>query len=107
MERKNKKMATITLRVTPQTKADLEYLVESLGMTITEAVNIFFAQMLQIGGLPFDVKSKEFNPDFNDETAEAMQEALDISSGKIPAKRYRSARELFEANNAEIATINA
>ncbi len=102
MDGKANKTATITLRINPRTKADLEYLVENLGMTITEAVNIFFAQMLKVGGLPFDVKAKDFSPDFNDETIEAMREALDINAGKIPAKRYHSARELFEANNAEI-----
>ena len=47
----------------------------------------------------FDVRM----PEYNDETIEAMQEALDIEAGKIPAKRYHSAQELFDANDADIA----
>ena len=107
MQDKNKKTATITLRVAPQMKADLEYLFESLGTSISGACNMFFAKALSTGSLPLDLTSQEFNPDFNDETIEALQETLDINSGKIPAKRYHSVKELFEANNAEIAAANA
>ena len=42
-------------------------------------------------------------PEYNRETLEALQETLDIEAGKIPAKRYHSAQELFDANNADIA----
>ena len=45
-----------------------------------------------VGGLPFEVRQ----PRFNAETEAAMQEARDISSGKISAKRYDSARALLE-----------
>ncbi|MBR0317222.1 MAG: type II toxin-antitoxin system RelB/DinJ family antitoxin [Synergistaceae bacterium] len=107
MKDKNRKTATITLRVAPQMKDDLEYLFETLGTSISGACNMFFAKALSTGSIPFDLISKEFNPDFNEETIEALQETIDINSGKIPAKRYHSAQELFEANNAEIAASNA
>ncbi len=107
MNDKSRRTATITLRVSPQMKADLEYLFETLGTSISGACNMFFAKALSTGSIPLDLSSKEFNPDFNEETIEALQETMDISSGKIPAKRYHSARELFEANNAEISAANA
>lgn len=102
---RNNDIQTLTIRIDleRQKKSDLDYLCQSLGINIQIAVRIFLAQMLQVGGLPFEVKSKEFNPDYPPETIEALQETLDIEAGKIPAKRYHSARELFEANNAEIA----
>ncbi len=34
-------------------------------------------------------------PEFNKETLDAMQEALDIRAGKIQAKRYDSVEEMF------------
>ena len=34
-------------------------------------------------------------PKFNQETLDAMQEALDIRAGKIQAKRYDSVEEMF------------
>ena len=41
-------------------------------------------------------------PDYNEETLAAMEEARGISSGKIPAKEYKSAKELFEEMDNEI-----
>ena len=49
------------------------------------------------GGLPFDVKQ----PSFNSETSTAIKEAKMIMSGKIPAKRYSSAKELFDELDRE------
>ena len=102
---RNNDIQTLTIRIDleRQDKADLDYLCHSLGINIQIAVRIFLAQMLQVGGLPFDVKSKEFNPDYPPETIEALKKTLDIEAGKIPAKRYHSAQELFEANYAKIA----
>jgi len=67
------------------------------GITVTDAVNIFLRQSLMVGGLPFEMKQ----PGYNAETEVAMQEARDIASGKIPAKSYVSARELFEELDRE------
>jgi len=48
-------------------------------------------------GLPFEMKQ----PSYHDETEAAIQEARDIAAGKISAKSYASARELFEELNRE------
>ena len=50
-----------------------------------------------VGGLPFNVRL----PRYNRETEAAMQEAKDIMSGKVSAKSYSSARELFDELDAE------
>jgi DNA-damage-inducible protein J len=44
-----------------------------------------------VGGLPFEMKQ----PRFNQETEMALRETRDIASGKIAAKGYSSAKELF------------
>ena len=74
-----------------QNKTDLEALYSRLGMTLPEAVNIFFENSLLVGGIPFDVRL----PRYNRETEDAINEARNIMSGKIEAKSYDSARELF------------
>ena len=74
-----------------QKKIILENLYGSLGMTLAEAVNIFFEKSIMEGGIPFDVRV----PRYNKETEEAIQEARDIMSGKVQAKTYSSAEELF------------
>lgn len=86
------KTATINIRIEPEIKADVEKLFSSFGITVSDAVNIFLRKSLMEGGLPFDVKQ----PRYNAETEAAMQEARDIAAGKVLAKRYANAKELFE-----------
>lgn len=86
------KDANFNMRINRQKKLDLEALYNSLGMTLPEAVNIFFEKSLLTGGLPFDVRL----PRYNRETEEAIEETRDILNGKIETKSYHSARELFD-----------
>ena len=86
------KDTNFNMRINKQKKIDLEVLFNSLGMTLPEAVNIFFEKSLLDGGLPFEVRL----PRYNHETEAAIQEACDILSGKIETKSYKSAHELFE-----------
>jgi DNA-damage-inducible protein J len=48
--------ATIRARTEPKLKADAERIFHKLGMTSTEAINLFYAQVRLIKGLPFLVK---------------------------------------------------
>ena len=95
---KNIKSTNFNMRITPEKKSVLEALYSGLGMTLAEAVNIFFEKSLLVGGIPFDVRF----PDYNRETLEAAQEARDIMSGKIPSKSYSSADELINDIMSEI-----
>ncbi|MBE5910530.1 MAG: type II toxin-antitoxin system RelB/DinJ family antitoxin [Pseudobutyrivibrio sp.] len=85
------------MRMNKQKKVRLEDLYGNLGMTLAEAVNIFFEKSLMEGGIPFDVRM----PRYNKETEEAIQEARDIMSGKVSAKSYSSSKELFEELDEE------
>ena len=95
MKRRNlrlaKKNAVFSMRMEAGEKAELEDLFKNLGLTLTQAVQTFFAKSLLVGGLPYEVRQ----PKFNQETLNAMQEALDIKAGKIQAKRYNSVEEMF------------
>ena len=86
-----KKTAIFSMRMSPGEKSELENLFNTLGLTLTQAVQTFFARSLLVGGLPYEVRE----PKFNQETLDAMQEALDIRAGKIQAKRYDSVEEMF------------
>ena len=48
------------------------------------------------------VEVREEVSDYPPETIEALQETFDIEAGKIPAKRYHSSQELFDANYSRI-----
>ena len=91
------KDTNFNMRMNRQKKSELEALYSRLGMTLPEAVNIFFENSLLVGGIPFDVRL----PRFNRETEAAIQEARDIMSGKTDSKSYSSSRELFDDLDAE------
>lgn len=89
------KIASISMRVNPQIKAQAESIYRSLGITLTEAINIFLHKSILEGGLPFDVRQ----PRYNSETEAAMREARDILAWKVPAESYDSASTMFTALN--------
>ena len=91
------KDTNFNMRMNRQKKTDLEALYGRLGMTLPEAVNIFFENSLLVRWLPFSVRL----PRFNRETEDAVQEARDIMSGKVEVKSYSSARELFDELDGE------
>ncbi len=76
------KNMVINIRTDAETKQAIESLYSKFGITISDAVNIFFHKSLMEGGLPFEMKQ----PRYNAGTEAAMQEANDIADGKIPAK---------------------
>ena len=94
----NGKIVNITIRIDPETKTSAEQLFSSFGITVMDAISIFLHKSIMEGGLPFEVKQ----PRFNAETEAAIEEARRIIAGKTPAKRYRSARELFNELDKEI-----
>lgn len=89
------KTATLNIRTDPEVKLRAEQLYRSFGITLTDAVNIFLRKSIMEGGLPFEMH----NP--NAETLAAMRETEDILAGRVQAKRYASARELFDDLDAE------
>ena len=91
------KTANLNIRIDPETKLGAERLFSNFGITVTDAVNIFLRQAIMVGGLPFEMKQ----PRFNQETEIALRETRDIASGKIAAKSYSSAKELFADLDAE------
>lgn len=85
------KDTNFNMRINKQKKTSLEDLYANLGMTLPEAVNVFFEKSLMVGGIPFDVRM----PHYNKETEAAMKEARDIIARKVETKSYSSAHELF------------
>ena len=85
------------IRIDKNIKEQANALFSNLGLDMSSAVNIFLRQCILRGGLPFSVEV----PRYNRETELAMIEARDIMSGKMDARRYYSAKELFEELDAE------
>ena len=86
-----KKTSTIHLRVEPEIKKDVEKLLNRLGLSTTDAINIFLNQIVLTGGLPFPVKI----PRPNEITLAAMKEVEQIKKSIIPSKT-KSVDEFFK-----------
>jgi len=85
------KTANINIRIDPDTKSDAEELFSSFGLTVSDAVNMFIHQSLLERAIPFKLRQ----PRYNAETEAAIQEARDISSGKVAAKKYKTVEDMF------------
>ena len=86
------KTSMIHIRVQPEVKAEVEEILSNLGMTTTEAVNIYLKQIILHCGLPFMVRT----PKFSDEMLEAMAEAEEIEKHPENYKSYSSLAEIME-----------
>ena len=49
------KTGTFQMRINPQIKAQVEQIYEKSGLTLTDAINCFLQQSINVGGLPFVV----------------------------------------------------
>lgn len=78
---------TIHVRVNEDVKANAEETLTMLGMTLSEAINLFLCQVSLTGGLPFDVRlpmPKEVIARSRAELAQKLEEAeADVSSGAV------------------------
>ena len=92
------KTAMLNIRTDPDVKRRAESIYQSFGITLTDAVNIFLRKSIMEGGLPFEMRS----PAPSAETLAAMRETEDILAGRVQAKRYSSASELFADLKAEM-----
>jgi len=61
------KTETIRARITPNLKADAEAILATLGLSATEAITLFYHQVVLQEGLPFEVRLP------NKETRRAMR----------------------------------
>ena len=64
------KTATVTVRLDPQVKKNAEAVLKALGLTTSQAVNLFFTQVSLNKGIPFDVHIP------NEATAKAIEAGL-------------------------------
>jgi len=76
--------ASIHARIDPVLKQDAENILHQLGLNTSQAINAFYAQIVLVRGMPFELKLP------NVETIAAMKE---LDSGKV--KTYDSMNDLW------------
>lgn len=81
------KEAKLSVRLDSELKDDVEKILKNLGISASEAVSLFFAQIRLHKGLPFEVKIP------NEETIQALRQT---QRDKDKLKTYQTPEELFE-----------
>lgn len=51
------KTSSMHIRVEPKIKEEVEKILSNLGMTSTEAINIYLRQIILNSGIPFEIKT--------------------------------------------------
>ena len=77
------------IRVEPSVKMKAEKILNDLGLSITEAVNLFLNQVVLHEGIPFTIEK----PGYNKETINAME---DVLNGINLSKSFDCVDEMFE-----------
>lgn len=83
------KTDTLHIRVKPDVKEKAEETLNDLGLSITEAVNVFLNQVILQNGIPFKIEK----PRYNKETIQAME---DVKNNKNVSKTFDTVEEMFE-----------
>ena len=90
------KDANLYIRVEQSIKDQAEDVFSNLGMTVTEAVNIFLYKAIIVGGLPFDVRLSAPNTETREALCEVEQMKKDSSLGKAYTDVDEMMRELLQ-----------
>ena len=84
------KRASINMRIDPELKEKVEKLFRELGLSTTDAINIFLHQALLQGGLPFEVKNYKKGNYFAD-----LHEYIEqLEQGKVVIKTIDELEEM-------------
>ena len=83
------KTDTLHVRVEPVVKQKAEKTLNDLGLSITEAINIFLNQVILHDGIPFEIRK----PKYTKETIQALE---DTKNGRNLSKAFDSVDEMFE-----------
>ncbi len=86
------KTSSMHIRIEPEVKKEVEKILSNLGMTSTEAINIYLRQIILNSGIPFEIKQ----PQFSDEMLEAIKEAEEIEKHPENYKTYKNLAEIME-----------
>ena len=82
------KTNTLHIRIEPIVKQQAEATLKELGLSITEAVNVFLRQVILNDGLPFEVRKP-----YNKKTMKVLD---DTKKGKNLSKAFNNVNEMFE-----------
>ena len=85
------KDTTLNIKIDKQKKARLEELYANHGMTIEDAVDVFFEKTLTEGRIPFNTMAPKYNKD----NITSINKAKNMMPPKAESRYYDSAKEMY------------
>ena len=83
------KTDTLHIRIEPKIKQKAEKTLNELGLSITEAINVFLNQVILHDGIPFEIKK----PKYNKETIQALEDTKNNINQSQP---FNNVNDMFE-----------
>ena len=81
----------IQVRIDSKTKKEAQKILEKLGLDISSAVKMLFKQIINTGGLPYEIKDEN---GFTFKKSQELKQA--IIEAKTSAKSFKSANDLIK-----------
>ena len=92
------KSANLYARIEPDVKEQAESILSTLGIPASNAINMFYKQIILQRGLPFEVKIPSARPvDISALSEAEFHGELEKGYADVQAGRTKSAREVFDA----------
>lgn len=90
------KSANLYARIEPEVKEQAESILSALGIPASDAINVFYKQIILQRGLPFDVKIPSSRPvDMSSLSETELSAELEKGYADIKAGRTREAKAAF------------
>ena len=89
------KSANLYARIEPEVKEQAETILNALGIPASNAITMFYKQIILHNGLPFEVKLPDHPLDVSRMTPENLHTELDKGYEDIQAGRTRPVSEVF------------
>ena len=92
------KTANLYARIEPEVKDQAESILEALGIPVSNAINMFYKQIILQRGIPFEMKLPTSHvPDLSQLTSRQLDAELETGYADIAAGRVRPAGEVFDS----------
>lgn len=89
------KSANLYARIEPEVKEQAEMILSALGIPASNAITMFYKQIILNNGLPFEVKLPDHPLDITHMTAEQLDEELEKGYADITAGRTMPMEQVF------------
>lgn len=91
------KTANLYARIEPDVKEEAESILNALGIPVSNAINMFYKQIILQRGIPFEMKLPQANVvDMSRLTPQELDEELNKGYQDVLAGRTKPANKVFE-----------